>query len=216
MRLTIPSMIVCPLLVACGPHDPAVSTAAEAQPAALKAVPSGPHYNLNIIGVPKAKTADMTDSSGHRIFVPLTGSTKIQLSEGDFAVLDGNGTDGSASFQLPSPDPDGDGVTAYSVWARALGKPNGSASATTCATDLATQELYCSVESMVLVRNTGRSRFTNVSRELLYLFADIDLDGAVERYPLFSSELGDYFWQYDNDGLRLAQLRFYEVPTDTN
>src|SRR5436309_16112070 len=44
--------------------------------------PSGPHYNLNIIGVPKTKTADMTNSDGHTIFVPLDGSTKILLSPG--------------------------------------------------------------------------------------------------------------------------------------
>jgi hypothetical protein len=29
--------------------------------------PSGAHYTLNIIGVPKNKTADMTNNSGHRI-----------------------------------------------------------------------------------------------------------------------------------------------------
>ena len=39
--------------------------------------PSGPHYNLNIIGVPKDKTADMTGNNGHRIFVPLLGKTSI-------------------------------------------------------------------------------------------------------------------------------------------
>ena len=84
--------------------------------------PVGDHYNLNIIGVPKNKTADMSSSLGRRIFVPLAGKTKILLSEGDFQVLDANGTDGSASFQLPSPDADGDGITSYSVFARALGK----------------------------------------------------------------------------------------------
>src|SRR3989338_11328150 len=81
--------------------------------------PSGAHYNLNLIGVPKGKTADMTGNNGHRIFVKLTGGTKIMLAEGDFQVLDANGTDGSAAFQLPLPaecyatvDPDtGDVVT---------------------------------------------------------------------------------------------------------
>ena len=88
--------------------------------------PSGAHYNLNIIGVPKEKTADMTNGKGHRIFVPLTGHTKIWLSEGPYEVLDANGTDGSASFQLPNPDPDNLGITEYSVYARALGKPGGT------------------------------------------------------------------------------------------
>jgi len=176
--------------------------------------PSGAHYNLNIIGVPKVKGADMTNNDGHRIFVPLLGSTKILLYEGaDFQVLDANGTDGSAAFQLPNPDPDNDGVTEYSVWARALGKPGGSSKTTTCAADPVTLETWCSVYSMVLVRGTGKSSFTNVSKELLYIYADLNGDGTVERYPLFDKALQGYFWNYDNNGLKLAQLRFYEVST---
>ena len=51
--------------------------------------PRGGHYSLNIIGVPKGKTASMTGDNGHRIFVPLWGNPKIMLREGpDFAVLD--------------------------------------------------------------------------------------------------------------------------------
>ena len=51
---------------------------------------SGPHYNLNIIGVPKGKTVDMTDSSRHTIFVPLSGNAKITYVAGtEFQVLDG-------------------------------------------------------------------------------------------------------------------------------
>jgi hypothetical protein len=170
---------------------------------------SGAHYNLNIIGVPKGKTADMTGSLGRRIFVPRFGSAKINLQEGDFQVIDANGTDGSASFQLPNPDPDGDGTTAYSVFARALGKPGGSSKTTTCLTD-STGETYCSIYSMVLTRSTGKSSWTNVSRELLYIYADLDGDGDLDRTSLFADSLADYYWQYDNNGLTLAQLRFYE------
>jgi hypothetical protein len=191
---------------------PADPTSQPATAATGNGAPSGAHYNLNIIGVAQDKTSDLTDSSGHRIFVPLSGSTKILLSEGDFAVLDGNATDGSGAFQLPNPDPDNDGTTTYSVFARALGKPGGSSTTTTCATD-ATGEVWCSVFSMVAVRASGKSRFENVSRELLYLYADLDGDGKVERYNLFSDALQDYYWQYDNNGLKLLQLRFYEVPT---
>jgi hypothetical protein len=175
--------------------------------------PSGAHYTLNIIGMDSAKSADLTGSNGSRIFVPMTGSTKINLSEGDFQVLDANGTDGSAAFQLPNPDPDNDGTTTYSVYARALGKPGGSSKTTTCATDPTTGELWCSIYSSVLVRSGGKSTFQNVSKELLYVYADVDGDGTVERYNLFNSALDDYYWQYDNQGLRLAQLRFYEVAT---
>jgi hypothetical protein len=174
--------------------------------------PSGAHYNLNIIGVPKNKTASMTGNDGHRIFVPLGGKTKILLSPGDFQVLDANGTDGSASFQLPNPDPDGTGTTTYAVYARALGTPGGSSTTTTCATDPTTGEVYCSVDSMVLVRDGKKSTFTNVSRDLLSISVDLDGDGVVETYSLFDDTLTDYYWQYDNTGLRLAQLRFYPLP----
>jgi hypothetical protein len=175
----------------------------------------GAHYNLNIIGVPKEKTADMTGNNGHRIFVKLEGKTRIMLSESEdgFQVLDANGTDGTAAFSLPNPDPDNDGETEYSVYARALGKPGGSSTTTTCATDVTTGDDYCSIYSLVLVRDKGGSKFRNVSRELLYIYADLDGDGTVERYPLFDEALEGYFWDYDNQGLKLVQLRFYEVPT---
>lgn len=176
---------------------------------------SGAHYNLNIIGIPKDKNAFLGDA-GHRIFTPLEGTCKINLSEGNFQVIDGNCTDGPAGFQLPNPDPDHDGLSQYSVYARALGQPGGKSTTTTCVTDPTTQEQYCSVYSMVLVREKGKSAFTNVSKVLLYVYADINGDGTLERYSLFDEALKDYFWQYDNNGLKLAQLRFYSVSTNVN
>jgi hypothetical protein len=178
--------------------------------------PSGAHYDLNIIGVSNPKSTDMSGGDGHRIFVPLQGSTKINLREGDFQVLDANATDGTGAFQLPNPDPDGDGVTAYSVFARALGTPGGSSITTTCATDPTTGDVICSDQTLLLVRGTGGSKFANVSKELLYVIADLDGDGVLDKVGLFSDQLQDYFWQYDNNGLRLAQIRFYDVPTNTN
>src|SRR5207245_5289924 len=80
--------------------------------------PSGAHFQLNLIGVANAKDVSNTNN-GQRIFVPLNGSTKILLSEGDFQVLDFNGTDGTAAFQLPNPDPTGTGSFTYNVFARA-------------------------------------------------------------------------------------------------
>jgi len=179
--------------------------------------PSGPHYNLNIIGVPKAKTALMKDDGvtgkyGHAIFVPLSGSSKILLAQGDFQVLDKNGTDGEAAFRLPAPDPDNDGTTQYSVFARALGTPGGKASMSTCATDPVDGELVCSVISLSLDASARPSKFTNVSKYLLYIYADFGGTG-VQRVPLFGSGLEDFFWGYDNDGLKLAQLRFYQCST---
>jgi hypothetical protein len=186
--------------------------------------PNGAHYNLNIIGV-KDKTADMTGAHGHVIFVKYDGHSKIWLCESGvdeecadvdgFRVIDKNGTDqDGALFALPNPDPDGDGTTVYSVFARALGKPGGSSKTTTCATDPVDGEEVCSVIYMELTRDKGKSRFDNVSKYLLYIYADTDDDGiADKRVPLFDDSLEDYFWGYDNKGLKLAQLRFYECAT---
>ena len=184
--------------------------------------PSGPHFNLNIIGVSQDKTAAMDyeigQGGGSRIFVPLWGNTQIWLTKGDdFQVLDANGTDkDGASFMLPNPDPTNSGTTSYSVFARALGKPNGQADMTTCAYVPNTTETVCSVEVLTLKSSTGPSKFQNVSKYLLYIYTS---DGT--RVPLFDSSLDSYFWQYDNQGLKLAQLRFYPgvctlVPSGTN
>ncbi len=175
--------------------------------------PSGPHFNLNLIGVPKDKSATMDGNNGHRIFVKLYGNTKIYLREGDyFDVLDANGTDSDgARFQLPNPDPDGDGTTVYSVYARPLGKWGGSADIGTCATNDLGEEI-CSM-TVVMVRSKGKSTFQNISKYLLYVYADLDGDGSEERYALFDDVLQDYLWNYNNDGLKLMQLRFYEEET---
>jgi hypothetical protein len=86
--------------------------------------PSGPHYNLNIIGVENPKKTTLTDSKRHTIFVALGSKgggptagveTRIYLTPGDFEVCDGNGFDAAfdcagaqigggnngAVFQLP-------------------------------------------------------------------------------------------------------------------
>ena len=175
--------------------------------------PSGAHFNLNIIGVSKPKTSSLTDSQRHTIFVPLSGNCRVGLAPGEFSVTDGNCTDGDAQFQLPNPDPDNDGSTTYSVFARALGKPDGSSVTTTCATDPSDGSTVCSTTSMTLIRTKGKQSFTNVSKDLLYIYNDVDDDGTLDRVPLFDSRLEDYYWNYDNSGLRLAQLRFYECAT---
>ncbi len=195
------------------PTEPLVDTI---QFARGHGAPNGAHYNLNIIGVPREKSADMDGDNGHRIFVRLEGKSRIDLQkapEGEsFQVLDANGTDGKASLQLPAPDPDNDGVTEYSVWARALGKPGGSSMTTPCATDMTDPDNpveYCSSENLILIRDKGKSSFRDASRSLLYVYVDLDGDGVTERYPLFDDALEDYYWNYDNKGLKLAQLRFY-------
>ena len=202
--------------------------------------PSGSHYNLNIIGVPKDKTADMNNNDGHRIFVQLintTGSTAgdiigknftdiskvntILLSPAppgeSFRVLDANATDRSgAVFQLPF-----DVSATWTVWARALGTPGGKADMTTCATVtvidpttlVTTQEVVCS--TTLKLERTKNAKFQNVTSDLLTITlsaADATLAGCTSTtVGLFAPCLQNYFWNYDNHGLKLLQLRFYPV-----
>ena len=195
--------------------------------------PSGAHYNLNIIGHTKCSGDDLVGSNRHNIQVLLNGGdaadaidgqvattldkrNKIFLQQsfdGTFQVMDGNACDGNgARFKLPAPG-------AYEIYARALGRPGGSATLTTCATgagdDLvlgtADDEIVCSTDNVLLVRSKGKSTFANVTSELTTISADLDGDGVLDSVNIFDPALYDYFWNYDNRGLRLAQLRFYPL-----
>lgn len=115
----------------------------------------------------------------------------------------------------------------YQVWARALGKPNGEAVITTCATIVDEEvqefggELMCSTENTVQSRTKGRSLFADVTDELTSAVVDLcveydeDADDCTlwetTRIALFAPDTYDWFWNYANDGLRLLQLRFYDL-----
>ncbi len=182
---------------------------------------SGPHYNLNIIGTDHCPGDDLVGTQRHVIFVELFGGeeapggkspsditpqNKIYLTEGDtFEVLDGNACDGRAEFQLPA--------GGYWIFIRPLGQPGGSATITLCATDtMGTEDtsddvIVCSSGNVILTRDKGQAKFTNVTDELTTV---VLADGT--EVSLFDPALQDYFWNYDNNGLRLAQLRFYPIP----
>ncbi len=168
-------------------------------------------YNMQLIAQ-KEKNVSLVGTSGHSLFLAMNSRPKILLQEGDFSIIDRNGTDGSASFRLPSPDPTNSGTTAYSVFMRLVGKPSSSVNMATCGTDAA-GETYCSGDQINMTRIAGSSKFVNVSQQLLYIYADIDADGVIDRVPLFDSSLEEYFWQVDSQGRLHAQLRFCPVST---
>jgi len=169
--------------------------------------PSGPHFNLNIHGVPGG--AGYNGNTKNNIFVPLQGSCKINLTEGPFSVLQNDCINNPpAAFQLPNPC-GGTNTTCtdfvYEVFVRALGK--GSANMYSCFTD--NTGTYCATGAMVLNLNKVQyGKFVNVSQELLNV-----CNLSNQKEALFADSNKDYFWQYDNTGLRLAQLRFYPIST---
>ena len=175
-------------------------------------------YKMNLIGHPGEIPTENTGGDGKRIFVRLWGNTRILLSPGPFDILDANGTDGAASFQLPDPDPDNDGETWYGVYVRPKGKPFTGMNLTTCASgdfdnDPTTpDEELCSLEVALLVRNKGKPSVQNVSKELLTLCINTDDDVQCdERIFLFDDRAHDYLWSADNSGLRNAEVRFLEI-----
>jgi len=206
--------------------------------------PGEKEYQVNIIGVPKAKHPDMTGNYGHRIFVPLWGPTNIYMT-GDteptvaglqcgnsFYVADANGTDGSAKLVVPC-DPvnveSADPGVCFDVYATPLGTPGGKAQV----------DVVCSFDDTVLgdlvegscedvplgqfdfelVRNGGKPAQMDITK---YLRAsgcfDADSSGTCDQGEktfnnvwIFNLEaLQYYFWEYDNQGLRVSMVRFCE------
>lgn len=227
------------VLSACSSDVSAPVTGAELSPRSVvsetgNGAPSGQHYTLNIIGMEKGKTANM-QATGSAMFVGLdrTGvnvTTKIMLTEsldGTYAITDKNGTDGVAGYTLPAPT-NGDNTQAYAIYARAVGTPGGQATITTCAegyvdgTSVQIADEVCSTESKVFTHD-GRPKFENVTQQLTTIVIDATLEpaaylactgnttGADYRVSLFNNCLYNYFWKYDNEGLRILQIRFYPI-----
>lgn len=181
--------------------------------AIANSAPTGARYNLDLLGIPKGKAVKMNTSENQRIFIPLTSDCELKLAEGAYAVTNVNCTDGVASLQMPNPSsPQSGGVTTYAVWAKALGRPGGASKATECVNDPITKELYCSLYTLIQVKNKGQNLMTDITDQLLFIYADTTGKGQIKRMPLFEDKLKDFYWRYDADGLKLAQLRFYEIP----
>ena len=93
----------------------------------------------------------------------------------------------------------------------------------------------CSIESTgQLMREKGQSIFTNQTAALLtivlkvnvYEYQDADNDGEQDdlvlvdtiyvRVPIFDDMLQNEYWEYENHGLKLLQVRIYRVGTDVS
>jgi hypothetical protein len=113
---------------------------------------------------------------------------------------------------------------------RALGKPGGKADLQSCYEDAlgtwCAVDFEGGVEQVTLERTKGGvAKFVNVSKDLLYVDycaawdvgtdllpgTEDDVCTDVQQIPLFSNTLLSYYWSYDNQGLKLVQLRFYQV-----
>jgi len=105
------------------------------------------------------------------------------------------------------------------TFVRAVGRAAANEFGGECSLEQVTQELE---------RGKGKSSFQNVTAELTSIVVNVtvDVDGdlgttgdqyeVTVRIPIFDEALENEYWEYDNNGLRLAQVRFYEVCTDVS
>ena len=205
---------------------------------------TGEHYNLNIIGVPHDKTADMKDSNRHTIFVPLgedgvPKSVKIYMvrnyaNPDQFQVLDGNACDeDGATIAVPFEDY---GTLSYNVYATALGKPAGHAQVD--ATVTFEEGTYGSLlmDTFTLKReggnknpdkNNGKHKNEPHPLDISDIFRgtgwidvnesgefEADIDITFDDVWVFNvPTLLEYLWDYNNEGLKLMQVRFYPTTS---
>ena len=215
---------------------------------------NGPHYNLNLIGKDKEMPGDYDNPDRHTMFVPLdtTGMTidleepnnleqetlpgiKIEMTQGnEFAMIDGNATDGYGAFEI--------GAGKYSVYIAVKAKspkyddPYTDITGWVEAYDNLGQLWYYLDVGDVQVKKSKNS-WTDAT-ELFFVDTSEDAFGylnwlEVEDMWVFdymagldkwyenmadSGEEGEYdlsdlayFWQFDNHGNKLIQVRFYPM-----
>ena len=116
----------------------------------------------------------------------------------------------TSDTSLLDPYPGETETSIYKIYVWALGKPGGSANITRAFVDEFGNTWY-SLESVSLIRNKGQSRFSEKTLELTTIYVDITDDDVYnpEREYLFDNQLWSYFWDYDNSGLKLLQIRIY-------
>jgi hypothetical protein len=164
----------------------------------------------------------------------MSGDVDNNASDGlqcgnDFRVTDANGTDqNGARLLVPCDNTDITNVC-YTVFATPLGTPGGRADV----------DVVCSFDSTViggnidegdcaqgeidfsLVRNSGKPVQKDITK-FMRASGCIDVGGETgvcdagdtqfNNVWIFNlDQLQDYFWIYDNQGLRVAQLRFCDV-----
>jgi hypothetical protein len=280
MRMPALSVLATVFVVAACSDSPtaAVSAAKNVRPSATlgNGFPQGAaDYRLNIIGVPKDKTADMDNNNGRRIFVQLNSDNVVttpggknnqlakgggddqnhiflcnstngendvtdarcdiwrQTNLGNFGVIDANATDGDGAI-LGIPDPCAgvdplDGCTpTYRIYARAHG-PGGSATITTCAEEAGftgADDTWCGSNGITLTAKGNARKAVEITDNLLHM--TLTIDGTVDtglatclgisttttttlNVFLFDKCFQNYFWNYDNNGLKLLELRFYRA-----
>lgn len=153
---------------------------------------------------------------------------------GQFGVIDANATDGDGGI-LGIPDPCADALAStpctpsYRIFARTHGN-TGSATITTCADETGTgfdgtDDVWCGSNGITLYAKGG-AKATEITNALLHMTITVNgttdpglatclgtsLTGSTTiDVFIFDNCFENYFWNYDNNGLKLLELRFYHA-----
>jgi hypothetical protein len=185
---------------------------------------NGKHYNLNILGVELKEDKDKAvgDSKGHTLFVPLWTKKpcKIIMTQdpnGEFKVVDRDGTDGEAEFNIAPGH--------YNVYAAALGKRgNVHIDAKAYFEDADQGTKLIPLGYVDIARVKGKQPTSVNINNLFYVDVTVCLKDPVtgiitcteytDTWVFDIVGLLEYFWEYTNSGLKLLQVRFYPCTID--
>ncbi|WP_076004865.1 hypothetical protein [Dehalogenimonas formicexedens] len=210
---------------------------------------NGAHFNLNLIGKAKTMPGDYNNPDRHTMFVPTDTSdfsfnlntpnnldqetmagVKINMTQGsEFAVLDGNATDGEGSFQLgpgkyrvyiavKAKMPKTPGNVQIDGWVEAYDNLGQLWYYINVGTVTVSKNKTWTDASTLFYVNTTEDTFdfltgseANYEPGLgMWVF---DYMAGLDAWVTDDYNLSDlaYFWQFQNDGAKLIQVRFYPV-----
>jgi hypothetical protein len=90
-----------------------------------------------------------------------------------------------------------------------VGKPGGTGMILPTFVDT-TGTVVAFTGGKMFMRNKGKSTFQNVTSDLLFV-TYTTTTGATVTAPILSTP-AQYLWNYNNQGLKNLQLRFYQQP----
>jgi hypothetical protein len=192
-----------------------------------KSIPKMTDSNRHVIFVPLQSGSD------------VSRQVKIYYVRGDdFRVLDGNATDDNeATIQVPYElcadlDTGCEELLSFDVYAVGLGKPNSTAivqaectySIDTVPPDTTCTDTLLTGSFEVARTNAGSNKPKQVNiTDVFRATGCLDVNGTdtcdsgdlqFSNIWVFNiPQLVEYFWDYDNNGLKLMQVRFYETTS---
>jgi hypothetical protein len=140
--------------------------------------------------------------------------------DGEFAILDRDATDDGVA-RILVPDTTGqDGYDGVDVFIRILGKPYACMAIDGVAydADQASNGMWYYSGHVTLNRKSGKSVFQNINDLFDVYYCDtwddssgewVCTDTNIEEISVFSNVFEEYFWDIQNSGSRIVQVRLY-------